>query len=300
MRHLTVLVMAGVMNAAGQQAVVRPRFEAASVKPAAGNVDGFGSGCAQSLKMGGVRVDIECATVVTLIGYAFGLSPDRVTGPDWMMGPGALRFDITARVPRAGLEEQVPEMVQALLAERFKLTFHRVTTGQAIYSLVVAEGGVKVREAAAGPMAAAPDAPDGMGFFGIVQIRVVPRADAGGPTTMISSPSMGTVLETEGRNRIQQWHAPSISFAGLADLLDQVAPLSLPVIDMTGLKRRYEMILEVSLNDLPGPRSATQNARLDLEAAVLKGFNDGLRKLGLQLERREGPVETFVVDHVEK
>jgi uncharacterized protein (TIGR03435 family) len=144
------------------------------------------------------------------------------------------------------------------------------------------------------------DAPDGMGFFGIVQIRVVPRADVSGSTTMISSPRMGTVLETEGRNRVQQWHAPSISFAGLADLLDQVAPLSLPVIDMTGWKGRYEMVLEVSLNELPGTQPAMKNARVDLEAAVLKAFNDGLRKLGLQLERREGPVETFVVDHVER
>jgi uncharacterized protein (TIGR03435 family) len=69
---------------------------------------------------------------------------------------------------------------------------------------------------------------------------------------------------------------------------------------MTGWKGRYEMVLEVSLNELPGTQPAMKNARVDLEAAVLKAFNDGLRKLGLQLERREGPVETFVVDHVER
>jgi uncharacterized protein (TIGR03435 family) len=37
-----------------------------------------------------------------------------------------------------------------------------------------------------------------------------------------------------------------------------------------------------------------------MEDAVLRRFNDGLRKLGLQLERRKGPLETLIVDRVEK
>jgi uncharacterized protein (TIGR03435 family) len=208
-------------------------------------------------------------------------------------------------------------MVQALLADRFKLAIHRGSTRQAIYVLVVAKGGLKVKEAApkAGapvPVAAAdPDAPTGItGFFGAVQTRTTPNADGIGYTTTISNPRMGTVRQTDGPNRIQRWEAPSISFAGLADLLDNVTPLSSPVIDMTGLKGRYQVVLEVSLNDLSGARPAPagtggdpttiENARIDIEEAVLKGFNGGLRKLGLQLERRKGPLETLVVDHVEK
>jgi uncharacterized protein (TIGR03435 family) len=76
------------------------------------------------------------------------------------------------------------------------------------------------------------------------------------------------------------------------------------------LKGRYQLVLEVSLNDLLGLRpamtsavddpTARENALMDMEEAALKGFNDGLRKLGLQLERRKGPVETLVVDRVEK
>jgi uncharacterized protein (TIGR03435 family) len=38
----------------------------------------------------------------------------------------------------------------------------------------------------------------------------------------------------------------------------------------------------------------------DLEDSVLKRFNEGLRKLGLQLERRKGPVENLVVDNLAK
>jgi uncharacterized protein (TIGR03435 family) len=57
------------------------------------------------------------------------------------MGRGPTRFDIAARMPQGASEHQVPEMIQALLAERFKLAAHRGT-------LLVMKGGVKVKEAA--------------------------------------------------------------------------------------------------------------------------------------------------------
>ncbi|MBV9747035.1 MAG: TIGR03435 family protein, partial [Acidobacteriia bacterium] len=107
----------------------------------------------------------------------------------------------------------------------------------------------------------------------------------------------------------QRWEAPNISFGGLADLLDNVAPLSLPIIDMTGLSGRYQLVLEVSLKDLCGARrtagaggepAGASNAMADMEQTVLSAFTNGLLKLGLRLERRNGPLETVVVDHLEK
>jgi uncharacterized protein (TIGR03435 family) len=90
----------------------------------------------------------------------------------------------------------------------------------------------------------------------------------------------------------QRMEAPAITFEGLAELLDRMMPSSTSVIDMTGLKGRYQLVLEVSLNDL--------QAEMDREQALLQRFNDGLRKFGLELVRRKGPIETVVVDHVEK
>jgi uncharacterized protein (TIGR03435 family) len=103
------------------------------------------------------------------------------------------------------------------------------------------------------------------------------------------------VERTPGENRTQHWEASSITLAGLADWLDAALPLDSPVLDMTGLKGRYRLVLEVTLSDLPG-----FGAPLEMENAVLARFNEGLRKLGLELNRRKGPVETVVVDHVEK
>jgi uncharacterized protein (TIGR03435 family) len=280
------------------------KFEVASVKLAAergragagaaprNGGGGFGGGgCPQSLKMDRGRVEIQCATVATLIGYAYRFSPDRVKGPDWMMGTGSPRFDIVAKVPEGASASETPEMLQALLADRFHLTLHRGTTQQApIYALVAAKGGLKLAAAAAArPGEADVDgAADLVGFYGGVQTRTSPAAST------ISNPRMGTVRETHGPNGMQRWEANATTLEGVADLLDKVGPLSSPVIDMTGVKGRYQLVLEVSLNDLGAAD------RMDFEESVLQRFNTGLRKLGLELERRKGALETLIVDHVER
>jgi len=102
---------------------------------------------------------------------------------------------------------------------------------------------------------------------------------------------MGTVIERNGANRLQRWDAPSITFEGFADLLDKAMPLSSPVIDMTGLKGRYQLILEVTL---------AGGDPTDLDESTSQAVNEGLRKLGLQLERRKGSVEILVVDQAAK
>jgi len=102
----------------------------------------------QSLTIRKRRVDIKCATLTTLIGFAFRHPPDRITGPDWMRH-GLTRFDIATTIPVEASESQVPEMLQALLEERFKLKIHRGTASQEVFALVVAKGGLKLREAIA-------------------------------------------------------------------------------------------------------------------------------------------------------
>lgn len=267
---LAVLLSAGAF---GQPSSNVPGFEVASVRPsvprppAAGGVGarsgGGGGGCALRLKLDRDRVTIECAFLPMLIGYAFRLPPDRIIGPDWMTGPGSPRFDIAANIPRSASEDQVPEMLQALLSDRFKLAVHRGTTIQTVYALVVTKGGMTVKEASpdAGvqvpPGAAKADTPSGItGFFGETLEHTTPNASGSGETTTISNPRMGTVRETDRPNLFQRMEAPSITFEGLAELLDKMMPSSTSVIDMTGLKGRYQLVLEVSLNDLPRALSA--------------------------------------------
>ena len=61
-------------------------------------------------------------SLAELIPIAYNVKPFQVAGPDWM---SSQRFDILARMPEGTTKEQVPEMLQALLAERFQLKIHR-------------------------------------------------------------------------------------------------------------------------------------------------------------------------------
>jgi uncharacterized protein (TIGR03435 family) len=245
-------------------AAMAQSFEVASVKasvprPVTGGRNGSGSGmgCPQSIKLDAGRLDIVCATLPSLIAYAFRISPARIHGPDWMTGVGSPRFDVQAKLPETAKEDQAPEMLQALLADRFKLVAVRATTNQTMYALIVAKGG--------------------------------PKLPAGDPS---AAPA---VHETEGKNRTQHWESANIDSDGLTDLIDTALPLPTPVANLTGLTGRYRLVLDVALNDLPG-----FSAPIEMEDTVVARFNEGLQRLGLQLERRKGPLPTIEVRSVEK
>lgn len=78
-------------------------------------------------------------------------------------------------------------------------------------------------------------------------------------------------------------HGVNLSMAFLASQLSRL--LRQPVIDQTGLTGRYDYGL---------PPEDSENH--DLEAAV----SDAMHRLGLDLKRGKGPVETLVIDHIEK
>ena len=74
----------------------------------------------------------------------YDLQAYQLSGPAWL---DTEPFDILATVPAGAPKDQIPLMFQDLLAERFKLKFHRETQTAASYALVVGEGGPKLKEA---------------------------------------------------------------------------------------------------------------------------------------------------------
>ncbi len=300
---LSVLVVAGLGAQSGA------KFEVASVKAIAPRTTdagggargtGGGGGCVESVKLDLGRSDIECASLLTLISFAYRIPPARITGPDWMTGRGVIKFDISAKLPPGSSRDQFPEMLRDLLADRFHLAVHHGVPEQAIYALVVAKGGSKLKQAAPEAAAAVADSSASeITLIGGIQTRTArtPNAKGGGDSTTMTNPRMGTVHETEGPDLTQRWEAPSTTLGGLADLLDRVGPWDPPVIDMTGLNGRYQVVLEVSLKADPAAR---ESAQLERQEVFVSAFNDGLRKLGLQLVRRKGLVDTVFVDRLEK
>jgi uncharacterized protein (TIGR03435 family) len=63
-------------------------------------------------------------------------------GPGWL---GSDRFDLEAKAEAAN-ENQLRQMLQTLLAERFQLVVHRETREMPVYALMVGKNGTKLRE----------------------------------------------------------------------------------------------------------------------------------------------------------
>jgi uncharacterized protein (TIGR03435 family) len=254
-------------------------------------------GCRPRTSVDKDLANFTCQNLAQLVSYVFGLLPDQITGEDW--SAFSERFDIAAKLPESATREQVPEMVLSLLEERFQLTFHRGSRDGPIYALVAAKGGPKLKQAAEASDAAGVPEPSSMAMMNGVTFRQsrIPNADGKGFTVIINTPAMGTVREPQAPRDIRRWEAPSISAVGLAELLTIAVGGPVPVRDMTGLKGRYDVELELSMADA---LATAPGAREEFQDPLFKAGQDALKKLGLQLEHRKGPIEIIVIDHVAK
>ncbi len=295
-----------------------PAFEVASIKPAPPlDPAKIMSGKMHvGMNIDAARVEIGNLSLSDLIRIAYKIKPYQLTGQDWMK---AQRFDIMAKMPEGGTKEQVPQMLQALLADRFKLAIHRDSKEQSVYALVVGKNGLKMTEAEPDPVVAAEGAPpaEPPGSGGMVigkgenQARFKQSSD--GKTTTISSSQMQTkVSMIEGG--MMRMEFSKMKMEVLTTMLSQM--VDHPVIDMTELKGNYQVALELSMEEMqamgraaaaaagmampaPPPRKDTSAPGDDASAPASSVFA-AVQKLGLKLEPRKAPVETIVVDHVEK
>jgi uncharacterized protein (TIGR03435 family) len=126
--------------ATGQSATA-VAFEVASIKPAPLQAAGRMS-ARMSVDAG--RLHYTNVSLMDVIKQAYLVQGSQISGPAWL---GADRFDIAAKIPDGVPKDQVPQMLQALMADRFKLALHRETKDLAMYSLTAAKGGPKLSTA---------------------------------------------------------------------------------------------------------------------------------------------------------
>jgi len=255
-RFLAALVVATIASF-GQ--TLRPPFDAfevATIKPTGPAPTG------RWIRMQTAnRFEARNHALRTLIAAAYNLSPQAISGgPSWVDSD---RWDILAKTPgdvRPTLDEQM-SMLRRLLAERFRLSFHRESKELSIYTLTLAKGGSKLRESTTAPDATLQGPP---------------------PLVFVLSPA------------VVRLPARLASMAEFASVL-QRSPLERPVIDNTGLSGRYDFDLEFSPDErlwggaLPRPENSDKP---DLFKAIQE-------QLGLRLEAARGPVSTIVIETVE-
>jgi uncharacterized protein (TIGR03435 family) len=133
------------------QAIPRPEFEVASIKPApaqdAGhtstnmNVHTSGDGRNGSLSYTNVSVK-------EVLGQAYKIQQYQISGgPSWLESE---RFDIAAIIPAGSSQDQIMLMLQNLLADRFQLVLHRETKPLPVYALTVGKNGLKIKPVESG------------------------------------------------------------------------------------------------------------------------------------------------------
>ena len=285
-----------------------PAFEVASIKKAEPlNVNAVLSGNLNiGMTIDAAMVKINSMTVSELLRVAYKVKSFQIDGPEWL---GVDRFNIVAKMPAGASRDQVPQMIQALLAERFQLALHRSTDEKPAYALVVTKGGSKLKESApedntaavspGGP--AAPLAPTPTD--GGAQVRAIATSDAKGVVSTKSINGNSKMIPSDSGMRIE---LTQMNTMGMLEILGRF--VDRPIVDMTELKGKYDLTLNVGLEDMINlaraqgiaipqlPGNANGNAAEPGSSSIFAA----IQPYGLKLEPRKLPVEMLIIDHVEK
>jgi uncharacterized protein (TIGR03435 family) len=314
------LAMAGALLA---QAPAPLTFEVATIKTALPPTPQ--SMMAGKVKIGETidagRADYGFVNMEYLITKAYGVKAYQVSGPSWIQSE---RFDILAKLPTGATKDQVPEMMKALLAERFHIAVHNETKEHAVYALVVGKGGSKLKESAA-------EAPEPVveggkpAAAGMVmqqdgaQMKMTPSGDGRGMT--IKGPQ-GNTKVSMGADGNMHMENSQMTIASFIELIGRF--VDKPVVDETGLKGKYDISLDMSMGDMmtmarsagiagvggggmgggrgggagaPGGGAAPADAASDPSGGSI--FQT-VQSLGLKLEARKTAMPMIVVDKGDK
>jgi uncharacterized protein (TIGR03435 family) len=262
------------------------RFAVASIKPYKGPVTMISA----NPEPGG-RFVAQQQSLRDLIGLAYKIRDSQIVGgPAWL---GTDRFDVNARADRElppfnPTEESGPleQMLQSLLADRFKLMAHRETRELPIFALLMARSdgrpGERLRRSSTDCAAVFAD-------------RV--RAGQPGPLVAGDRPTCGMV--------VSPW---SIRIGGgpLSQLTMVLTNMTNRfVVDRTGLTGNYDVDLQwtpqgMRIGKPPGdnpPGPAFPAPPPDANGATLETAIQ--EQLGLKLDPQRGPVPVLVIERAE-
>ena len=273
------------------------------------------------MKVDEARVDIGNASLADLIRYAYKVKPYQVSGPEWM---ASQRFDVMAKMPDGATKDQVPEMIRALLVERFKMTARKESKDFPVYALIVGKNGPKMK--GADPVVAPPPPPPTDGASTKMSMvvptpdgdmRVTPNPEGRGAS--ISGGAFGQMKISVGEGGMMRLEFVSVTMTSFADILTRFSER--PVIDMTELKGNYQVALDLSMDEMRNIMRA-QAAQMGMALPMGGGHMGGeggkggpadaastpsgnsvlgaVQQLGLKLEPRKVAIDAVVVDHLEK
>jgi uncharacterized protein (TIGR03435 family) len=231
-----------------------PKFEVATIKPSKPDTPG------RAFMIRGRRFKTINTTLNALISFAYGVHSKQVIGaPAWA---DTDKFDLDAEPDGEGApsDKQWKGMLQKLLVERFKLTFHHDKRELAVYVLSVAKTGQKMTKSEGDP-----DGLPGLWFqqLGDLNVRNANMTDFSGlmQSAVLDRPVLDQTGITGRWDFTLKWTPDDSQFSGMGARV-------------------------------PPPTDAA-NAPPNLYTAIQE-------QVGLKLDATKAPADVMVIDHVEK
>lgn len=255
-----------------------PAFDVVSIKPNHNRDGRFRLGSDPG------RFTADNITVKFLLQFAYGVKDAQILGaPGWT---DTEHYDIHAKRDEPSADPQrmlsLPDeealgrqMLQAMLADRFKLVVHHEVKQMPVYVLMVGKNGSKLHESEA----AAPEE----------NIPLGPQPPDG--------PQARHSIRMNGRGSLS---AVAQNLDMFADLLSRLA--GRPVLNQTGLKGDYDFTLQWTPDEGRGqmPGGPPGEAAPPSDASGPSIFTAVQEQLGLKLEPQKAPVDTIAIDRVER
>jgi uncharacterized protein (TIGR03435 family) len=258
MRAFVGITFAALLSiaAVGQTTEQRPAFETADVH---GSPQGTTPVFRTSFR--GQRYEVHNASMVDLIRTAYSVEAEKVFGgPSWLEFD---RFDVTALAPANTSQDSIKQMLQSLLADRFKLAVHNDTKPVAGFVLSPGKGKHRLKEA------------DASGKTGCQTQPIPPPPPTPG---QINIPMIGISCHN------MTMEAFTAALKGIAG----GGYISNAVVDATGLKGTWDFDYKFTnrgLLPLAGSDGVTLSDAID-------------KQLGLKLDEQKLPTAVVVVDQV--
>jgi uncharacterized protein (TIGR03435 family) len=263
-RALAAIGLAALLfTAARAQSTSSQTFEVADVHVSPGVTNLF----SRTMFRGG-RYEIHNASILDLIRIAYGIDDQLSKGDKVVGGPNWVdfdRFEVIAKAAPNTPQDTMRRMLQALLADRFKLVVHNETKSISGYVLAMGKGKPKLKEAAS------PDQP------GSCQRQPPPQI-----TTVNGQISIPP-------NSVSCHNMTMEAFAAQIRGMDPVYFRN-AVVDSTGLKGGWDF-------DLKWIMSGTLATGGPDAMSVVDAID---KQLGLKLEEQKIPTQVVVIDQVNR
>lgn len=229
------------------------------------------------------QVRINALSLKDYVAWAYRVKTYQVVAPDWMTE----RFDINATLPAGSNADQLPEMIRALLEQRFGLKMHKTQKEFPVYVLERGKKPLILTKVDLGPAEEGGVTVGGSGSRDGIAVNM----GRGASYTFTDNKLIGKKLDM------------STAVDVLANFVD------LPVVNRTNLEGNYDFEFAVTAEDYrtmliragqkAGVPLPPQALKL-LEAASIASLYDAIDRVGLKLESRKEPLDVINVDEMRR